>query len=433
MSLLFTRAGGSLAPHCSMSSLNFTTMAPRMVVQAERGLPFQVGSAFYRRQSALARDLGVLMAAVHAQQNGGSLRVMDVMSGCGVRAARYLHQAGADFVWANDACGDLAEILTSNLSQGGKGGEVEGRWRITHEDANRLLLGCTVREDYFDFIDVDSFGSDSLCLGPALGAVKFGGLVYATCTDGFSSGGHRPHNAVATYGAFIGPMPFANEIGLRMLIGGAVREAATRNMNVFPAFSNYSYHGPVFRTMLRVQPGKPMVNRNYGFITFCKLCGESKDVQWEALGDLACSCPYPKEPRSLIVSGPLWIGPLHSATDVKTMAELAKEWGWISRSELSRESRKSDSSVDMYVLEELLEIMLDESQPGLPSGFMELNKISKRGKMQTPKRTEFMKVLQQEGYFASRSHISSNAVKTNCSMKACIELSRKMAEVPSHC
>jgi tRNA (guanine26-N2/guanine27-N2)-dimethyltransferase len=183
-----------LAASYSISNLKSITVVPKMVVQEERGMSFQVGSAFYRRQSALARDLGVLLAAVHSQQNGGNLRVVDVMSGCGVRAARYLHQAGADFVWANDACEELAETLRSNLSQGQTGESgAEEPWRITHEDANKLLLGCTVREDYFDLIDVDSFGSDSLCLGPAMGAVKFGGLVYATCTDGFSSGGRRPH------------------------------------------------------------------------------------------------------------------------------------------------------------------------------------------------------------------------------------------------
>lgn len=77
----------------------------------------------------------------------------------------------------------------------------------------------------------------------------------------------------------------------------------------------------------------------------------------------------------MIVSGPLWIGPLHNAADVKNMSELAKDWGWIRQSELSRDSRKSDSSVDMNVLEELLEIMLGESQPGLPSGFIELGKV----------------------------------------------------------
>lgn len=47
-------------------------------------------------------------------------------------------------------------------------------------------------------------------------------------------------------------MPYSNEIGLRMLIGGAVREASAQGYHVSPLFSYYSYHGPVFRVMLRV-------------------------------------------------------------------------------------------------------------------------------------------------------------------------------------
>jgi hypothetical protein len=60
--------------------------------------------------------------------------------------------------------------------------------------------------------------------------------------------------------------------------------------------------------------------------------------------------------------------------DVLSMRELAKDWGWILGG-TTTEHGKPVSSVDMHVLEELLDIMLEESQPGLPSGFIELNKV----------------------------------------------------------
>ncbi|BFI28114.1 tRNA (guanine26-N2/guanine27-N2)-dimethyltransferase [Marchantia polymorpha subsp. ruderalis] len=438
MSFLAGHSHPAMVVHCrgiggfSSMALSAPCLSPvRMLAQEERGVPFQVGPAFYRRQSSLARDLGILLAALHRQQTG-QLRVLDVMSGCGVRSVRYLLQARADFVWANDACNELMETLALNLSQAQKAAtedfeareaELE-RWRISGEDANKLLLGCAVRREYYDLIDVDSFGSDTLCLGPALAAVKHGGLVYLTSTDGFSAGGHRPHNALASYGGFVNPMPYANEIGLRMLIGGAVREAATRNMKIVPVFSNYSYHGPVFRTMLRVEPGKWLRNRNYGFIVYCKLCGQSQDIQFEDLGEIACRCSHVKAKGSLVVSGPLWLGPLHETEHVKSMIELARQWGWIKA--LGERSR-SDSPADMRILEQLLEVMVDESQPGLPSGYIEMHEVGKRGKLQTtPRRNDFIQLLQQEGFVASRSHVNANAVKTNCPMDKCIELARSM-------
>lgn len=55
-------------------------------------------------------------------------------------------------------------------------------------------------------------------------------------------------------------MPYSNEIGLRMLIGGVLREAAVLGFKITPLFSYYSYHGPVFRVMLRVTRGTFHVN-----------------------------------------------------------------------------------------------------------------------------------------------------------------------------
>lgn len=56
-------------------------------------------------------------------------------------------------------------------------------------------------------------------------------------------------------------MPYSNEIGLRMLIGGTVREASVLGYRATPLFSYYSYHGPVFRVMLQVNRGKLLDNR----------------------------------------------------------------------------------------------------------------------------------------------------------------------------
>lgn len=114
-------------------------------------------------------------------------------------------------------------------------------------------------------------------------------------------------------------MPYSNEVGLRMLIGGAAREAAVLGYHVTPLFSYYAYHGPVFRVLLRLNRGKLHDNRcyitasvlhlfyfyflvqsliyhsicccrHYGFIGFCHKCGNSKEFSWDELGQISCSC-----------------------------------------------------------------------------------------------------------------------------------------------
>ena len=166
--------------------------------QTERGHEFEKGDTFFRHESATGRDLSVLAASLY-KKSKFKLRVLDALCGCGIRSLRYLVEAEADFVLANDANEEYRRIISENLSRVERGfGESERRWVVTHFDANRVMAECYLRRDFFDLIDVDSFGSDSsFFMRNAMNALKLdGGLLYVTSTDGYSSGGHRPHQWV---------------------------------------------------------------------------------------------------------------------------------------------------------------------------------------------------------------------------------------------
>ncbi|KAL8135395.1 uncharacterized protein LOC141713303 [Apium graveolens] len=400
---------------CQYNTETPPTSKPQLMT--ERGLQFDVGDTFFRHESATGRDLGVLAASIHKKRNHNKLKVLDAMCGCGIRSLRYLVESDADFVLANDADDVHRRLLLSNLSSlvsriDEEDGIGRRRWVVTNDDANRVMMECCLRRDYFDFIDIDSFGSDSSFLRSAFGAVRFGGLLYVTSTDGYTSGGHRPLHSLSSYGAYISPMPYCNELGLRMLIGGAIREAAVLGYNVTPLFSYYSYHGPVFRVLLRVNRGKLPISRHYNFIRYCTDCGNSEAVSWDKLGQINCPCNS-KVPGSLVVSGPLWTGPLHSESYLKEMLNLAEEWGWIG----------NNAGVD---LEKLLKYMIDESDPQLSFGYIKLDEVSSRGKINTPPIRSMLSSLQKKGYSASRSHIESNAIKTNCPMSMCIVMAEEL-------
>ncbi|MQL76041.1 hypothetical protein Taro_008412 [Colocasia esculenta] len=424
-------------------------------VEVERGVEFETGASFFRRESALGRDLGVLSALLHGRSTGRAPRILDAMCGCGVRSLRYLLQAGAGFVWANDANDEHRRLIVSNLARaGGAEQGAERRWVVSHLDANKVLVESYLHREFFDMVDVDSFGSDSSFLKSAIEAVKIGGLLYLTSTDGYSSGGHRPHHSLASYGAYVRPMPFSNEVGLRMLIGGALREATALGFHVLPLFSYYSYHGPVFRVMLRVTREKAFDTRKYCFIGYCNKCGNSQTFSWEELGQMFCPCSDGQVSHSLVVSGPLWTGPLHNADYVGEMLKLARELGW---------DHREKGGVD---LGKLLQRMLEESDPNLPFGYIKLDEvilqsephpfchipvkkklcfvhksgqtltsavlcnfqIARRAKINSPPLSTLIITLQKEGYAASRSHIAANAVKTNCPMATCIQIARELRQ-----
>ncbi|XP_054796716.1 tRNA (guanine(26)-N(2))-dimethyltransferase isoform X2 [Prosopis cineraria] len=311
--------------------------------QTERGLQFETGEAFFRSESATGRDLGVLAAALHKKSNG-SLRVLDALCGCGIRSLRYLEEAGADFVVANDGNDSYRSTIVENLSRANNCSENERRWEITHLEANRVMTDYYLQKNFFDFIDIDSFGSDSSFLRSAIISLKLGGLLYVTSTDGYSSGGHRPH-------------------------------------------------------------------QHYGFIGYCHQCGNSKEFSWDELGQLSCSCSNSKVSTSLVVSGPLWTGPLHDAAYLMDMLYLAQQWGWVD---------------GMDNLGKLIKLMMDESDPKLPFGYIKLDEMASRAKMNSPPLRTLMSAIHKKGFAASRSHIASNAIKTNCPMTECISIAKEL-------
>lgn len=63
-----------------------------------------------------------------------------------------------------------------------------------------------------------------------------------------------------------------------------------------------------------------------------------------------------------MVSGPLWTGPLHDATHITEMLNLAGKWGWVG----------NGTGTD---LEKLLSRMIDESDPRLPFGYIKLDEV----------------------------------------------------------
>ena len=203
----------------------------------ERGLELEVGDTFFRRESQLSRDMSVLAAHLHREaiaaevttaqatavetaaaattrkddsENGSSsgsgsdpdsdtasssasnsapssasssssasgasysFKVVDAYSGVGSRAARYLHQAGATAVLANDANEDTHPFLLKNLattttatsssssSSSSSSRRGSGNVTVTHMDAQRLLLRLWQEKDFQDVVDCDSFGESLL-------------------------------------------------------------------------------------------------------------------------------------------------------------------------------------------------------------------------------------------------------------------------------
>ena len=175
-------------------------------------------SLFYRPASRLIRDLGVLALAVLGVPEP---RVLDAMSGSGVRALRYVLEGGASFVLANDLMeGD--HPLELNLAPL----VADGRCNVSHSDALDLYFRAKLDGTRFDMVDVDAFGTGQPHLSEGWFAVNAGGLLYICATDSLTTKGENPHKAWSGYAATAQSFPACNEQGLRLVVATAFREAA---------------------------------------------------------------------------------------------------------------------------------------------------------------------------------------------------------------
>ena len=375
-----------------------TQLQPQSFI-TEGKAQFQVGRAFYRTTSRLGRDLAILAAAVD-QRTRGTLRVLDAMSGCGVRSLRYGLEAAADFVWANEGNPELGSLVHHNLAQSLPG----DRFQVTHRDANEVFFDCYQRRDFYDLVDIDSFGGGAPYLSTGLWATKLGGLLYVTNTDTRTTGGHNPEHSVQLYGAYARPHPASHEQGARLLIGSAMQQAAARGLAVRPIFAHFN--GQVHRVMLRLTTAKPWPAQQYGFLGYCHQCGHYQTLTWRQLGQAICdhrAIAPDLSPRPLTISGPMWLGNLHDETYLTQMLDLAQQWHW-------------QSVVD------LLALMLEES--ALPPYYFTLPEIGRRGRMDIPKRDQLMAALRDRGFQVSRTHFEAQAIKTDAAIADCIDAAR---------
>ncbi len=354
-----------------------------------------IANAFYRPSSQVGRDLAVLAAAIYRQQHP-QLRVIDAMTGCGVRPLRYHLESGADSVWANEGNPELQAVLSKNLHQG----MAPGTYRITHQDANQLFFSCAQQQDYYDLIDIDSFGSPTPFVSTALWAIKFGGLLYLTSTDGRTTGGHAVDKSIQLYGACARSHPAVHEQGLRLLIGCAAQKAAERGFHIQPVFS--IFNGTIHRVMVRVLP-RPQTDP-YGFLAYCYGCGQFRTADWRQLGQLGCEACG----TAPVVSGPMWLGPLHDEDYVAQMLALANQRQW------------------PQTIQQLLAIMVKEA--AMPPYYYSLAEIGRRGQMDIPSRDRLIQVLDAGDYRATRTHLDAQAIKTDAPLATCIDAAKSLAQ-----
>ncbi|CAE7304973.1 unnamed protein product [Symbiodinium natans] len=302
-----------------------------------------------------------------------------------MRAARYLLEGAADFVWANEANQELFETLLNNVQQAAsaagqafedhrcsdllpewaaphswrlqEGLPLHGReagphpgwrrcprsdkdsgssalgWRVTHWESKSLLGYCQAVNRQFDFVDIDaSIASGCSHIGATLELVRPGGLLYLAATGLTAT---KPSLAFQSLGVRLARCPPTETLHdhmARALIWRMVSAADSLGLIAQPLFSLYRGTGDVFRILFRVvrRSGESTLR------AFC--CGICCDCNvyvgpLEEEGLLGARHARPRcrncHSSDFVCWGPLWTGSLNSDPFLAQLQADAAMRGWL--------------------------------------------------------------------------------------------------------
>ncbi|QEY31998.1 N2,N2-dimethylguanosine tRNA methyltransferase [Synechococcus sp. RSCCF101] len=376
----------------------------------------RLGPGFFQPDSRTARDLTVLLCARLGA--GGPVRMLDLMSGCGIRALRCGLEAGGGIqeIWANDGDADRLELIRRNLAplrqvwlqeQAGR------RLRCTALPAHDLLAHCRLKRHRFDLVDLDGFGSISDLVPAVLPVLAFGGVLVLTSSDGRSPTGHDRIGAVRHHLAAARAHPCSWEIALRLQLALIARSAWAMGHDLEPLLQISD--GRTFRSAVRLRRRlDPASTRRVGLLGRCDACG---DQQLQPLLRLnrwpACCCSQPG--RSLAVSGPLWLGPLQNTELCRELLELADARPSAGGPQITRATRRQ--------LQRLTE------DPGLPALCWSLAELGRRIGGGPPPQQRLLERLRQLGHRASASAIAPGRFRTEAPWPEVLRAARDLSDV----
>ncbi|AIF69049.1 hypothetical protein PAP_03145 [Palaeococcus pacificus DY20341] len=352
---------------------------------------------FYNPVMAFNRDLSVLALRVLEPKEA-----LDALSATGVRGIRYALETPVREVWMNDINPEAFNLIVENIKLNFDGAlEVkekkailEGDKRLisTNKDAN-LLMDEAFR--YFDFVDLDPFGSPMPFLDASLRAVKRKGFLGITATDTGVLCGAYKNACLRKYNARPLRGELCHETGLRILIGAVARYIGKYDLGFRVLFAYYKDH--YFRVFLKLEDGAKKGDETVeklGYVYFDQKTGKF-EVENAFL------------PSRKGAYGPLWLGELKDEKFVEA---------------LYNEAQKAELAKKRKVLE-CLERVRGELDVPL---FYELSMVAKRNKLEVRKPDLIVEALEERGFLASRTHISPTGIKTNAGLSDVVDVLRSL-------
>ncbi len=327
--------------------------------------------AFFNPVQVTNRDISVLLASCLLKKDKAEqvplmllsqhAAVLDLLAATGARAIRFAKEVGLQNVFANDANPAAVRLIKKNAMLN------KVKLKIFNLRAHEFLATKYKLNPkiYFDYIDIDPFGTPVPFLDMAVKAlVPNGGILAVTATDTANLCGVNVKACQRIYGAVPSHGALMHEIGIRILLKKIIEAGAQYDIALTPIFVHSTLH--YVRVYLRAESGAKKADN------ILKNVGMYKDA------------------------GPIWLGQLWDERLVEKMFRRA-----LTKKNISYDTLK------------LLNTIKEESKIGV-FGFYDLATIKFK---QTPKINEVISKLHSKGFSAARTHFSESGVRTDASPK----------------
>ncbi|MGD0476572.1 MAG: methyltransferase domain-containing protein [Nitrososphaerales archaeon] len=347
---------------------------------------------FYNPAASINRSVSVAM--VEATEG---LSFCDALAGIGARGLRVASEATSELTVT------LVDINRKSISLAQRNARLNGvqaQCKFVSSEANSYLYSKYGKDEKFDYVDVDPFGTPVPYFQAALRATKDGGIASFTATDTAVLCGVHVRVAERRYGGTPVNNHFHHETGVRLLLNAVRREAASLDLGVRPVAVHSTRH--YIRVFVRVEvgPSKAELSRDSeGYVLWCRRCGRLAEGSVPGSSCEECGA-LPK------VAGPLWLGEL---TETKTLRDAVAASGKLGLPEATK------------VLSSILGV------DGFPPWSFSIEGICSALRIASVSDSRVAELLRNQGYKTLRQPLEKTGLKTDAQYSAVVGAVREAA------
>lgn len=223
---------------------------------------------FYNPVMKLNRDLSLLLVATYFEKK---IKFCDPMAASGIRELRFLKTIPEKF--EKLVLGDVSENAIENIKNNFKENSVS----MEKVELNTQNATNTIASAYFDYIEVDPFGSPIPFLDIAVQRTKHNGILSVTATDTGPLSGTYPKTCLRRYGIKTQKTLWHEELGLRNLIAYCQRQGAKYDKSLAPILSITHQH--FFKVFFKVEESRTKALDNLKSLKYLKYDYKSQIVE----------------------------------------------------------------------------------------------------------------------------------------------------------